>query len=542
MKIGTGQNAYIFRKSPDSVRPGNLQGPFTGTVYDSATKKALSGAKVRAYYVFSGHGRSERVVTKTVKTLSNGEFEIPALIHFPVWSPGLELTGVQLVVAFPGYYHSSSSNWGNVSINGAWTQNFTQLENFVLLQKSSMAENRSRAIDMLTHGNLGGDSSFVYYKAASEITKKSPINLTAGNLLNISYVQNAIRDSSFPLITERVSTPDESAWELLFDNGNRVSWKVWAVSETQTSEIAKGLISALDDKKKTVIFGKTVNTGTSEGYRISIAQSSESGHIITIGCQLRLCSNTVINSLMRHALKRLTSGLKKGAVQLTDGMDFTDNSTDETFPERFVRLFMNRKLHEFIKSVFQMELGVFENISVSNSPWLVSRISASGLKMNGIEMTSGKMRLISLALAGALYTRYHPGSLAVTTEHLTKLFRMAIKGTTALTRETYMGIAFFHLGAYASMPSSMNTPNNLINSFISNGLKHKKTGEIWVEYSNKVRKPITGDADNFVNKKGVRSLLIIPDGSIYFIRVPLKNGKLEFKGLPDFVRQTFKSR
>lgn len=512
----------IFRKSPDSVRPGSINGPFTGTILDADTKKPLSGVKVQVNFFFTKENNHFRIIKSTVKTDSAGKFEVPALTSFPPWSPSLKLTRVQIVAAMPGFYHSSSDTWGNTTINSTWTQGFSQYENTILLKKSGMSDNRIRALDMVTWENVSGDSSVIYYKALHEILKTSSLYIDAGNLINPLYVKRVLKNESFPMIREKISTPESSSWELVFDNGAAVNWRVWAVMQKQAESIYLILSSKLSQTTKLKISGGEGLIGQSENYRIGLVLLKNTGHVLSIGCASDFCSSKNLETIINDMILRLKSGTAKPGLAITDGNNFSSDSFLETFNQRFSRILMEKSLVKYLKNIHGRELGIFENLKLNNSPWLKERLS----ELAGLVNYSGdNMRLLTIAKAGMLSRIKNPDK-NVTVDTIRKLFRLSIKGKTPSIREAWLSLAIFYLGKYLSIPSELNGPWSLLSNFFRQENTVLSTGELWVELKNGLRRPVKSDKSALKNLNIINRIIIIPSGSIFCRYIPVKNGKI----------------
>lgn len=80
----TGSNVRTanFRDRPDSVAPGDLRGPFTGQVIDSASGEAIAGAMVYATWTFQtgyGFARAAGHEEFVSSTDASGRYDIPRL-------------------------------------------------------------------------------------------------------------------------------------------------------------------------------------------------------------------------------------------------------------------------------------------------------------------------------------------------------------------------------------------------------------------------------------------------------------------------------
>ncbi|MBU1218453.1 hypothetical protein KKF34_04960 [Myxococcota bacterium] len=512
----------IFRKSPDSVRPGSINGPFTGTILDADTKKPLSGVKVQVNYFFTKDNNHFRIIKSTVRTDSAGKFEVPALTSFPPWSPSLKLTRVQIVAAMPGFYHSSSDTWGNTTINSTWTQGFSQYENTILLRKSGMADNRIRALDMVSWENVSGDSSVIYYKATHEILNTSSLYIDAGNLINPVYIKRLLKTQSFPMIREKASTPESSSWELVFDNGAALNWRVWSVMQKQAESIYMILSSKLTNSSKIKISGGEGIIGQSENYRIGLVLLNNTGHVLSIGCASDFCSSKNLETIVKDMILRLKSGTAKPGLAITDGNNYSNDSFLESFNQRFSRILMEKSLVKYLKNIHGRELGIFENLKINNSPWLKGRLS----ELAGLVNFSGdSIRLLTIAKAGML-SAFKTPSKNVTVDEIKKLFRLSIKGKTPSIREAWLSLAVFYLGKYLSMPSELSGPWSLLSDFFRQENSVLSTGELWVEFNNGLRRPVKADKSVLKNMNIITKIIVIPSGSIFCRYLPVKNGKL----------------
>jgi hypothetical protein len=123
-----------FAERPDSLRPGDLLGPFDGLVLDSETERPLGGATVSASWAFErGIGLIGPLGTRevTVETGADGRYTIPALGDLPTGS-STRVRRFTLIV-----YHRGHVAWRSDRRfpDGRARRDFSQRGNRVRLDK-----------------------------------------------------------------------------------------------------------------------------------------------------------------------------------------------------------------------------------------------------------------------------------------------------------------------------------------------------------------------------------------------------------------------
>ncbi|HEY4393766.1 MAG TPA: hypothetical protein VGP64_06870 [Polyangia bacterium] len=171
-----------FPARPDSVRPGELLGPYDGKVIDGDTERPVAGAVVAASWAFErglgvpGPASSEEVVTQTG---ADGRYAIPALNRFPT-GLSARVRRFTLIVyqrgfvawrsdrRFPGpEVRRDFSQRGNVVRLERWQPAFTHAQHLIFMggggkiQEASAWEAQQASLDLEgeVSGTAGGEST-----------------------------------------------------------------------------------------------------------------------------------------------------------------------------------------------------------------------------------------------------------------------------------------------------------------------------------------------------------------------------------------------
>jgi hypothetical protein len=155
-----------FSERPDSLRPGDLLGPFEGLVLDSETERPLSGATVSASWAFErGIGLIGPLGARevTVETGADGRYVIPALTDLPRGS-STRIRRFTLIV-----YHRGHAGWRSDRRfpDGRARRDFSQRGNRVRLEKWQPSFQHHRHLLFLG----GGDA--IHAAAAWEVQPAS---------------------------------------------------------------------------------------------------------------------------------------------------------------------------------------------------------------------------------------------------------------------------------------------------------------------------------------------------------------------------------
>jgi hypothetical protein len=122
-----------FAARPDTLQPGDLMGPFDGTVVDTETERPIAGATIAASWAFE-HGLGLRgpggIREASVETGADGRYRIESPDDVPTGS-SMRLRRFTLVVYRRGYVGYRS----DFKLNGDQRHDFSQHANKVRLEK-----------------------------------------------------------------------------------------------------------------------------------------------------------------------------------------------------------------------------------------------------------------------------------------------------------------------------------------------------------------------------------------------------------------------
>ena len=141
-----------FPERPDSLRPGDLLGPFDGLVLDSETERPVAGATVAASWAFErGIGLVGPLGTRevVVETGADGRYKIPALDDLPTGG-STRIRRFTLIV-----YHRGHVGWRSDRRfpDGRARRDFSQRGNRVRLDKWQQAMEHHRHLVFLGGGD-----------------------------------------------------------------------------------------------------------------------------------------------------------------------------------------------------------------------------------------------------------------------------------------------------------------------------------------------------------------------------------------------------
>jgi hypothetical protein len=287
-----------FRYRTDSARPGDYRGPFSGVVRDKSSKYPVKGATVTIYYYFTKNGKPLSTSKSIVKTDVNGKYFISKLNKFPIWSPGVKLSKIDLHIYHKNYFTFLLSSLGGY---------FTQYDNLVILRRdSALVRSHKKLIKSIAIP--GNESRLVssYYQAANELSKNKGSRLDAGALLLPEHVQKLLKKDSLPSLIELRSKPEESGYLMKFSRGGVVSWNVWSMMTHQAVNRKNQYISQLKDTKEIPWFSLKSKawSGISEDMRVLVILLKDRGNVIAVGCSKSLCSEKQLVLLGQAIMKR----------------------------------------------------------------------------------------------------------------------------------------------------------------------------------------------------------------------------------------------
>jgi hypothetical protein len=289
-----------FKSSPDSVRPGEIRGPFTGVVKDKLSQNGLKNATILVYYFFEQFGKHKLVIKKRLKTDRNGNYFIKKFTDFPTYSPGLTLAKMRLIVFHKNYY-PYFSHWGKKT-------GFSQYENeIVLITTSSVAKSSRTLIPLLGVSEIQKDLLEEYHKAAIEVSNKTKSSLDSAALLLPETVQKTLGNNNLPSLREHGGSSEESGYILSFDNGAVFAWRVWSLLSWQVKNKENKIIKELGKSAKKINWekkGVTIHRGNKQKMNIMVLAIPEDGMLIILGCSEKSCTYEQLNKLGKIAYMR----------------------------------------------------------------------------------------------------------------------------------------------------------------------------------------------------------------------------------------------
>ena len=297
-----------FRQRPDTVAPGNLNGPFTGRVLDAANRAPVTGAVVYATWSFErstplpiAAGYKEVVAS----TDATGRYRLPELSSVPT---GARVTDFTLVIYKRGFVSYRSDR--RFSDFGP-RRDFSQLENQVMLERWRPEHSHARHVRFV--GGGGVISAVTDWEAEVAISELDPDaerptgplrptvgdgpNLVAAQLLKPEEIKGRTRyDGSFetgPLGDEPdTATYSSQHFRALGRNESfDVAIRLWRVGPAgaidRYDELRTGLPSV---EEKDEIASRSLRAVENEIYGVGFLDGQR-GVVVLITCGRSQCSS-----------------------------------------------------------------------------------------------------------------------------------------------------------------------------------------------------------------------------------------------------------
>ena len=326
-----------FRARPDSVKPGSLEGPFTGQVVDSSTGEPVSGAFIYATWTYTtGYGvMSPGHVTEFVLTSDkNGRYKIPAVADLPAdkrsgpppRGGSVRITDFHLVVYKAGYVgYRSDRRFRDFGLR----RDFAQRENQVVLERWRAEYSPQRHVRY-----LGGGSAIANFTrdqaklAAAELSGEggsgdriaaefAPLigggsGIVAAQLLSERQIKSITKyDGSFetgPLGDE----PDTSAYSsqhfkaLQRDQSYDIARRLWKLSTKGAEKRYTELAELLPKVQEIDEIADRPLRSVENGINGVIFLDKGRGVVVMLTCGAAQCDNAdVVTDLARLAHEKL---------------------------------------------------------------------------------------------------------------------------------------------------------------------------------------------------------------------------------------------
>jgi hypothetical protein len=552
-----------FREFPLSVRPGNLLGPFHGTVRDAGTKYAVQGARVFVTWDLTREGRSVRTVDREVTTDVNGAYSVPALKLTPSLRRQGALTGVRVVVFHPDYmpYSSVSQPFpeyirdggaGATLLEGGQPSpgvtEFVQLDNLVLLRKVASGQQANRRVLPLmgleaVQGHLLED----YYRAALELQTAGEWTLEAGKLLMPEHVQDILEREDVPRLIREESRPDLSGNTLLFEMDRTV------ITVRAASMLGSTVMTRLAEMLADVETRSRLSLGTEfdadmwmfthGGVRYGVCGLPRDGLILLIGCSEEACRPRTLRRLMRKAVSRkreiffVEAAPETGMAAETDapstgGRHYTPVSCPPDVDLRTAdavelgRIFTNPGLHRWLQEVYSLPLGLYEPLAIPRAQWLRAALDELPTVLAVRPDGRGRVRALGLVLDGALHGLTNTGSEAAPEVDRVRLwFHAAAAARTPELRAHLLAHALFQLGRWVVAPDATRGPRSRLLAILgslSGATDGDARGRVFFEDATGVRQPVRLEDPALALPTSGKLILLWPAGRIATLPWPVK--------------------
>jgi len=552
-----------FREFPLSVRPGNLLGPFHGTVRDAGTKYAVQGARVFVTWDLTRDGRSVRTEERMVTTDINGAYSVPALKLTPSLRRQGALTGVRVVVFHPDYLPYSSvslpfpesireAGAGATLLEGGQQSpgvtEFVQLDNLVMLRKVASGQQANRRVLPLV--GLEAVQGFIledYYRAALELQVAGDWTLEAGKLLMAEDVQDILEREDVPRLIREKSRPDLSGHTFLFEM-DRTVVTVRAASMLG-STVAPRLAAMLQDveSRSRLSLGDEFDADlwmfTHGGVRYGVSGLPRDGLILLIGCSEEACRPRTLRRLMRKVVSRkreiffseaspdpettaAPEGRPAGARHYTPVSCPPDVDLRTADAVELGRIFTHPGLHRWLQEVYSLPLGLYEPLAIPRAEWLRATLDGLPAVLAARPDKRGRVRALGLVLDGALHGLTNPDAEPAPEVGRVRLwFQAAASARTPELRAHLLAHALFHLGRWVVAPDATRGPRSRLQAILgsfSDATDGDSRGRVFFETPDGVRQPLSLEAPPPALPAAGKLILLWPAGRIATLPWPVK--------------------